>query len=155
MTAAGGRIRGLASTRKRKAGIALLLVLALATAGVAALVTPSEPEPSYSPDGEQVEIQETLEEGGYTAAVVDVDAERILVRYEPPEDTGVEESTFYVLTVAGEAETEATDIVLQVYQDGSQVQTARVSKQTVERYLAGELSYGELEQAVDRDTTDG
>jgi len=115
------------------------IVIVVAVVSLAAL-----PAPGFEPSETNSAIHVRLAGVGFTDDVVDVTAERALVRYTVPANLSRLDSELLVLRSVADTAPSVDLIVLQVYEAGSPVEQVTVEMRWVQAYEAGTLTVDEL-----------
>lgn len=137
-------------SRRRKVGVAFLAVFLVIAGALVVLAQPTPSEPPLNVSEQNSRVYAKLVDANITAAVVDINDSRALVRYEVPPEMSVEESEQYVMGAAASVAENASTIRLQVYDDFEKVEEVRVATGDVLAYRDNEISLDELKQRVER-----
>jgi len=146
----GGRLSISSWSRRRKIGVAVLVLVVVIAATLAVLAQPTPSEEPLNVSEQNSRVYAKLVDANITSAVVDINDSRSLVRYEVPPEMSVKESEQYVIGATASVAEEAPTIRLQVYDDFEKTEEVRVATKDVLAYRDGEISLDELEQRIER-----
>ena len=133
----------------RKKYIILIPTVTLVVLGIALAILsiPPPKEPEVTPNPLNTLIYNELLEAGIRGAVVDVTAERALIRYNLPENMSKEDAEIQIMKIAA-ANTASNKIVVQTYENFKPIEEAIVEKNYVTDYINGIISLDELKKQI-------
>jgi len=146
----GGRLGISSWSRRRKVGVAVLVLVVVLAGTLVVLAQPTPSEEPLNVSEQNSRVYAKLVDANITSAVVDINDSRALVRYEVPPEMSVEESEQYVIGATASVAEDTPAIRLQVYEDFEKIEEARVATEDVLAYRDGEISLDELEQRIER-----
>lgn len=142
--------RNVLNERRKLAVVAVVLVLAVVVVGGVVLLGSGgaergEPTPSQA----NTDLYRQLAGAGFQDAVVDVNEERVFVRYNVPENVSVETTELFVSRTAARSAPDTDSIVLEVYQEFEPVERVVVATADVMAFVRGDITWGDLRNRMD------
>lgn len=137
-------------SRRRKVGVAVLVVAVVLIGVFLFLSQPAPTEPDVEPSEKNTELYLTLADASITDAVVDITDERALVRYNVPEEMTKNESVYYTLGATATVADDSESIVLEVYRNNEGDERVTVSTEAVREFVRNESSLSDLQNEIER-----
>lgn len=135
---------------QRKRFLIPLGLLAVVAMALLVLGQPRAPEPAPVADATTTRLAEQLASAGITDALVDVTAQRALVRYEVPAGADAERVMYVVLGAAERVAPASERAVLQVFRSGAPKEEVVAAMADVHAFASGALTQAAFEARLDR-----
>ena len=123
--------------------VAVLVVVFL----ILSIPTPKELE--IQPNPLNTQLYNTLSELGIEDAVVDVTADRTVVRYNLPENMSKEDAEISIMQVAAEISINSGKIIIQTYENFKPVEEVIVGTNDVLAFMEKTITYEEFRKRIE------
>ena len=125
------------------------LVLVLVIAAVAVLYyLPVVKDPALEPKAYASTLYTALAGTGIDDTVVDITPERVLIRYNLPENMSKEAVQYYIMGSAATAVPESSKIVIQTYENFEPVEEATVDTKDVLAFMNESITFDEFKERI-------
>lgn len=125
-----------------------LVIVAVLVVVLLILSIPTPKEPEIQPNPLNTQLYNTLSELGIEDAVVDVTAERTVVRYNLPENMSKEDAEISIMQVAAEISINSGKIIIQTYENFKPVEGVIVGTNDVLAFMEKTITYEEFRERI-------
>ena len=126
-----------------------LVIVAVLVVVLLILSIPTPKEPEIQPNPLNTQLYNTLSELGIEDAVVDVTAERTVVRYNLPENMSKEDAEISIMQVAAEISINSGKIIIQTYENFKPVEEVIVGTNDVLAFMEKTITYEEFRKRIE------
>lgn len=127
--------------------VGIIILLGFIVIGIIALLP--YPSPEVTPSNYSTEIYQDFTKVGIENVVVDTTKERVLVRYEVPNNLDRENSTKLVIQVVTTTVYDRP-VIIQIYEDFRPIEQLTVDIETIQEYNNGHISLDEVKNRIER-----
>ena len=126
-----------------------LVIVAVLVVVLLILSIPTPKEPEIQPNPLNTQLYNTLSELGIEDAVVDVTAERTVVRYNLQENMSKEDAEISIMQVAAEISINSGKIIIQTYENFKPVEEVIVGTNDVLAFMEKTITYEEFRKRIE------